>query len=128
MAFLSPEYFESVACRDEIYAAASHKKAIIPLIFGTPPVGLRQGNSERYFGATAAEAAEPGNVERGNVVSMHTNNFLPPPDRGFFQDDFDGNCAKLLAVVREKLEKATGTPEEEEEAARPPTHQYRRSH
>ena len=103
IAFLSLEYFKSEACRKEIYAAASHGKVIIPVIIAMPPAGLRQGNTERYFGATEAEASEPENIEKGNVVSMHTNNCLPPPDRGFFQDDFDGNCAKLVEIVRTKL-------------------------
>ena len=103
VAFLSAEYFESEACRKEIYAAASHGKIIIPVILGMPPAGLRQGVSERFFGATTAEASEPENIEKGNVVSMHTNNWLPPPDRGFFQDDFDSNCATLVTIIREKL-------------------------
>ena len=103
VAFLSPEYFESWACRREIYMAASHDKAIIPLIIATPPAGLRQGNPERYFGKTEAEKSEPDNIEKGNVVSMHTNNILPPPDRGFFQDDFDGNCAILVDLIQRKL-------------------------
>ena len=97
IAFLSPEYFMSWACREEIYAAASRGMLIIPVIIATPPAGLRRGNTERYFGATEAEASEPENIEKGNVVSMHVNNWLPPPDRGSFQDDFGRNCAKLLA-------------------------------
>jgi hypothetical protein len=79
---------------------------IIPVIIATPPAGLRRGNTERYFGATEAEASETENIERGNVVSMYVKNWLPPPDRGSFQVDFDGNCAKLIDIVRRELSKA----------------------
>ena len=76
---------------------------IIPVIIATPPPGLRRGNTERYFGATEAEASKLDNIEKGNVVSMHTNNWLPPPDRGVFQDDFDSNCAELVDLIKSKL-------------------------
>ena len=87
IAMISAEYFRSQACRDEIYEAARLKKCIIPLVVGTPPRGLRQGVDEPYFGSTPQEASTDDNIRLGNVVSMHTNNYLPPPDRdgGLFQ-------------------------------------------
>ena len=109
VAFLSPEYFESHACRREIFLAASLEMPIVPLIIAAPPAGLRQGSTERYFGATPAEAAELENIEKGNLVSLSTNNFLPPPDRGVFQDDFDRNCETLVALLRAKLPGAAQT-------------------
>ena len=105
VAMISSEYFESPQCREEIYQAARFGKRIVPLVVGTPPVGLRKEVREHFFGDPTRD-----NIERCNVVKMHIGNYLPSPDRdgGLFQNNFGEHSAALIGRLRELLVRDAG--------------------
>ena len=88
IALLSPSYFQSGPCKEEIYQTAREGVVILPIIFESPPQ-LKRG----YFGASDVER------ERGNFVKAHIGNWLPTPDQGLFQDSWSENSAELLRQV-----------------------------
>lgn len=80
IAMLSPSYFESGPCKEEIYRAMrldDDDVVVLPIIFEKPPP-LKKG----YFGSSVVER------ERGNFVAQKIGNFLPTPDQGLFQDNW----------------------------------------
>ena len=92
IAMLSPGYFKSGPCKEEIYCAAREGLKILPVIFETPPP-MKKG----YFGTSDDER------ERGNFVRQKLGNWLPPPEQGLFQDDFARNLDKVVEQVRRHL-------------------------
>ena len=89
LAMISGPYFESAPCKEEIYKTAREKIPILPIIFETPPP-LKKG----FFGMSDDER------EKGNFVRGELHNWLPTPDQGLFQDNWEANCAELLAQVK----------------------------
>ena len=92
IALLSPDYFKSGPCKKEIFCAARQGKHIIPVIFETPPP-MKKG----YFGKSVDER------EKGNFVLQELGNWLPPPEEGLFQDNFERNLAKCIEQVRKHV-------------------------
>ena len=92
IAMLSPGYFKSGPCKEEIYNAVREDMHILPFIFETPPQ-MKKG----YFGKSDEER------ERGNFVKLKLGNWLPPPEQGLFQDAFEGNLATLLQLVKQRV-------------------------
>jgi len=93
IAMLSPEYFKSGPCKEEIYAAAREGLTILPVIFEKPPE-LKRG----FFGKSDEDR------EKGNFVRQKLGNWLPTPDKGLFQDNWAANLQELLAQVRKSTE------------------------
>jgi len=89
---LSPSYFQSGPCKEEIYQTAREGIVILPVIFETPPQ-LKRG----YFGASEDER------EKGNFVKAKIGNWLPTPDQGLFQDNWSDNLARLLEQVKKHV-------------------------
>ena len=88
LAMLGPEYFASGPCKREIYQTARKGVTILPIIFETPPP-LKKG----YF-------------------AMNLGNWLPTPDEGLFQDNWEANLAKLLVQVKKYVSAdSIGPPE-----------------
>ena len=78
IAMLSGPYFNSGPCKAELYATAREDIPILPVIFETPPP-LKKG----FFGTSDDER------EKGNFVKAKIGNFLPTPDLGLFQDNWE---------------------------------------
>ena len=89
IAMLSPDFFNSGPCKVELYTSAREGLMILPVIFESPP-SMKKG----WFGTTDEER------ERGNFLKHEIGNHLPPPDKGLFQHDFNGNLEELLRQVR----------------------------
>ena len=89
IAMLSPDFFNSGPCKQELYKSAREGLVILPVIFESPPP-MKKG----WFGTTDEER------ERGNFLKHKIGNHLPPPDKGLFQHDFSGNLEELLRQVR----------------------------
>ena len=65
------------------------KVAAIPVQFGSP------NTSGHFLGESVNE------VQDANLIKLRLNNWLPPPDRGTFQDNFEANAERLIARIKE---------------------------
>eukprot|EP00658_Telonema_sp_P-2_P029561 TRINITY_DN22478_c0_g1_i4.p1 TRINITY_DN22478_c0_g1~~TRINITY_DN22478_c0_g1_i4.p1 ORF type:complete len:246 (+),score=50.88 TRINITY_DN22478_c0_g1_i4:142-879(+) len=77
---LSPAFFESKACRDELIFADNHQKSIVPVL---------------------CEPLKNEEVPSGMEMILQSRNRVP--DQGRFEDDLDANFASLLEGIRHQL-------------------------
>ena len=92
LALIGPDYFTSGPCKEELYATAREGITILPIIFETPPP-MKKG----FFGTSVDDR------EKGNFVKTKLGNYLPTPDQGLFQDNWETNLAALLAEVKKHV-------------------------
>ena len=90
---MSPEYFDSIPCREECTALVKLKGKVVPLPlqFGMPKM------SGRFLGT------EREQIKIGNLIKQRINNHLPPPDQGPFDRNFEGNAKDLVTMVKQIL-------------------------
>ena len=93
IAMLSPAYFQSRPCKEELYMACRDGLYIIPVIFEKTPM-KRAG----YFGTSDEDR------ERGNFVWYKMGNYLPSPEKGLFQDKMIENCEELEKLIRQRVD------------------------
>jgi len=89
---LSPEYFESEACRKEcLELIMNNTIKLIPIQFGMP-------NMKGYFLGDDVEQ-----IKAANILKQRILNVLPPPDQGSFKDNWEKNCQAMINRIKELL-------------------------
>ena len=85
------------------------KVDVLPIQFGTP-------NMSGNFLGTSIK-----NKENANIIKQRILNWLPPPDQGCFQDNFEKNAGALVWRILELLGAHSGLDEEQLDASEPPS-------
>ena len=86
---LSEEYFTSQSCITECLEAVKQqgKIDVLPIQFGTPNM------SGDFLGTSTKDK------EKANIIKQRILNWLPPPDQGRFQDNFERNAKALVLRI-----------------------------
>lgn len=92
---LSPAYFQSKQCVQELGKLDNLVHKIIPIVVGS---GVGEALKTDFCGSSEVEKRE-ANATR----TLLTGNWLPPPERGTFQDAFDVHVEELVSVVKAML-------------------------
>ena len=69
---------------------------VIPL-----PVQFGMPNMSADFLGPSTE-----NKEQANLIKLRIKNWLPPPDQGRFQDNFEKNARAMIARINELIHRA----------------------
>eukprot|EP00035_Acanthoeca_spectabilis_P007311 m.135187 g.135187 ORF g.135187 m.135187 type:complete len:1052 (-) comp13897_c0_seq1:323-3478(-) len=95
---LSPGYLQSRACLKELLALLQCSRLtdadrIIPVVVAP---GVREALHGNFAGDTYQ-----GQLQASAVRTLCNRNWLPPPDRGTFSNDFNGNATTLVELIHE---------------------------
>ena len=99
---ISEAFFQSKPCVAELQAVLKWGIPLVPVVFDVTARGCMKGN---FLGEDMEMIKQKNSIK----VKMD-GNWLPPPDRGIFQDDFHSNAQNLVKLVKELLAKASSVP------------------